>query len=911
MASESKPLVHTDIAEEGIIKDNLQKEFVNLNNYLPTVEASLDSLSKKLLTVAKGFKIENMGDVQKINDFLKQTTNVDKISTDLKKINRDLLDQAKIQTQLAKAAEAKNTAETKELKNKAELKLKEEELAQAQLKTAAQQKKNADQQLASQQKLIAQAEKEAQKVKLTQDAYGRLNKEYNIAARNAKNLAAEFGRDSEQAKKAAATAFALNAELVAIDETVGRNERKVGGYFQAFTKFYSFLRVAANIIPGLGISGIILLGWETLVALSEKLTGNLFKSNNLILENIQYAESQNAEHEKRIELLDEEARLLLELKALKGEISEIDAQKGIIDIKTAKELRDLTEEHAKQLAANRTAAGIDPKDLKNGRLPESVKATKQNIDPISGNVLPGTNEVETLNKAEIEKRKNFNAAALKLEKEYQDNYLLIISNSRLQKQLIENKKGSGEGKPNTIKDIENDYKVKNRLQIENTKEGFDRDKLSATLKAKEAVDEQEHIFKIKQETAKKEIAEENKRYENDKTHSKKEVADHQQFIATSQQKFTSQIKEAEQLKADTIVEINERLQQDLSDIDRKAYEKALDEGIRATRANEQLKLLETKEGSYARLQVQLENIEEEKNIALLNEKLLQEEKLEIIKKAQVDEEALKHEYYVKQIEEARKMTQAVVGAISDGLQRRAEVTQQADQKNINQHERQIDIQTKLAAEGRNNVLGAEIAASEKAEAKKLADAKKAAKQQEGFKLASLILDLTAAYAKAGNTDSPEFKALAVALTTRGLANAIAGSAYDGVSDTGGAGNVDNKGGKMWILHPHEGIVKREANERYDGAVGAMNDGTFDQWAMDNIYRPQFKAANTTTTQISSYSHDQVLGQIFERKFDALKKAFENKPTPSVKLGRLGEWTEEIQTENQRVIINHLYKKERL
>ena len=36
-----------------------------------------------------------------------------------------------------------------------------------------------------------------------------------------------------------------------------------------------------------------------------------------------------------------------------------------------------------------------------------------------------------------------------------------------------------------------------------------------------------------------------------------------------------------------------------------------------------------------------------------------------------------------------------------------------------------------------------------------------------------------------------------------------GSAFEGVDDTGPAGDWDGKGGKPWILHPHEQVYSRE------------------------------------------------------------------------------------------------------
>ncbi|HTM99372.1 MAG TPA: hypothetical protein VL088_11535, partial [Pedobacter sp.] len=53
------------------------------------------------------------------------------------------------------------------------------------------------------------------------DAYTLLNKQYQAAAINAKNLAVQHGIGSVEAKAAAAEALALNTQIQAIDKTVG------------------------------------------------------------------------------------------------------------------------------------------------------------------------------------------------------------------------------------------------------------------------------------------------------------------------------------------------------------------------------------------------------------------------------------------------------------------------------------------------------------------------------------------------------------------------------------------------------------------------------------------------------------------------------------------------------------------
>ena len=96
-------------------------------------------------------------------------------------------------------------------------------------------------------------------------AYALLNKEYIEAQKNAKNLAVIYGIESAEAKAAAASALALNTQLQAIDKTVGLSQRNVGNYGSVFQRAFGGLRTLANILPGVGISGILLFAIEPIM----------------------------------------------------------------------------------------------------------------------------------------------------------------------------------------------------------------------------------------------------------------------------------------------------------------------------------------------------------------------------------------------------------------------------------------------------------------------------------------------------------------------------------------------------------------------------------------------------------------------------------------------------------------------
>jgi hypothetical protein len=118
--------------------------------------------------------------------------------------------------------------------------------------------------------------------------YKQLTLAYNEAALKAKNLRLELANVSgtnnnnfaqvAKIKEAEAAAEALKNKIRELDLATGNTTSSIGRYnegvkqvavvsgnaFAGVSKFYGFLRVAANIIPGLGISGIFLAGFEAI-----------------------------------------------------------------------------------------------------------------------------------------------------------------------------------------------------------------------------------------------------------------------------------------------------------------------------------------------------------------------------------------------------------------------------------------------------------------------------------------------------------------------------------------------------------------------------------------------------------------------------------------------------------------------
>jgi hypothetical protein len=114
-------------------------------------------------------------------------------------------------------------------------------------------------------------------------AYGLLTKAYAAAQLQAKNLAAEQGVESVAAKAAAKDASVLAERLLTIDKTVGQSQRNVGNYVGGIKDAFGALRTLANILPGIGIGGIFLAGYEVIKSLITA-TGDLSEKQKTLNE---------------------------------------------------------------------------------------------------------------------------------------------------------------------------------------------------------------------------------------------------------------------------------------------------------------------------------------------------------------------------------------------------------------------------------------------------------------------------------------------------------------------------------------------------------------------------------------------------------------------------------------------------
>lgn len=255
-----------------------------------------------------------------------------------------------------------------------------------------------------------------------------------------------------------------------------------------------------------------------------------------------------------------------------------------------------------------------------------------------------------------------------------------------------------------------------------------------------------------------------------------------------------------------------------------------------------------------------------------------------------DEQRKAREQLLKQEQE---FIDSGLDALSNGLRKRQELVNAEFEKEIDFQKRNLEIQSKLAAEGKANTLAEAQAAIDQAEERKIQAQKRAEQTQQNIAIAKAFMDtLNQALQK----NEPFIKAFGEATAAAGLTEAflsklISGSALEGTEDTGAAeGNgLDGKGGKLFMVHPNERILTKEQNK----AIGGMSNEEL--VANATMYKrgeiPVFEKKSVSATH-ESISDELV--NVMRNEIQQLRKVIQDKPTQHVSLNGLNEWTETIE-----------------
>lgn len=239
-----------------------------------------------------------------------------------------------------------------------------------------------------------------------------------------------------------------------------------------------------------------------------------------------------------------------------------------------------------------------------------------------------------------------------------------------------------------------------------------------------------------------------------------------------------------------------------------------------------------------------------------------------------------HEEEIKEEESVAKELLKITKEYQDKIDK---LKEDATNSQLDKNRSAIQVQAQLAATGRDNTLAYELKHQEeleKAKQKEIADQKKHAKEQEAIAIGLAVLQ---GYEKLVQTEKPIkalFDAIAGAEGAKIAGKALAGSAFEGTEDTGKNGDLDGKGGMLWMLHPNERVVKAEDNAKLNGM---SNEDLVHNALMYENYNSSIAMADVSK---SSQVQDS-LNKILITKIETLTQVIKDKPESHTSIDNVG------------------------
>lgn len=345
--------------------------------------------------------------------------------------------------------------------------------------------------------------------------------------------------------------------------------------------------------------------------------------------------------------------------------------------------------------------------------------------------------------------------------------------------------------------------------------------------------------------------------------------------------FLLDVKEMDQKAYDDEIARQKKLQDDLEKLRKQGYDDALK--ARKDFFEKSKKIVEDR--------IKLEKDAEKDRRDLNKQQDDRDQRIREEERQQNQEDSIKRdEMRQKRIAQFIEDEQLFQNAIADGLNQRREQKMKALDDELAMIDENIKVQRDLQLNGDANTLA--FAEKQRADAlAKRAELEKKQKRQEELEdLAELFLKFAQGYAENGDLDA-NAKAFAQTLIAKGLTRAIAGTAEEGVEDTGrlGHGGMDGRGGRLWMLHDNEGVVTKKANEDAPGLVGLMNRKGFEgarEWAMQNIF-PDYSRSREG---YHSSDNTALIAEVMHDGLNKISKEVKNAGT-HLSLDDLNNWVE--------------------
>ena len=227
------------------------------------------------------------------------------------------------------------------------------------------------------------------------------------------------------------------------------------------------------------------------------------------------------------------------------------------------------------------------------------------------------------------------------------------------------------------------------------------------------------------------------------------------------------------------------------------------------------------------------------------------------------------------------------------------INEQLDDE-ISNREDAVSTQQQRAEQGLENTLAFEQQKLAEAEKAKLEQAKKEERQKRAILLSEAFLKAYIAELGQPDADSLKagFKAASGVLIADGLGKAIAGSAFDGIEDTGIAGDGDSKGGKLWMLHPHERVMDRANNDK----TGGMSNDNLADLAFD--FRNGNLIKSTDAQQVGYKIDNNGVELAIKGMKGDIVQAINDKPIQHVNVSDLGNLIETVYKNGSKITTTH-------
>lgn len=699
------------------------------------------------------------------------------------------------------------------------------------------------------------------------DAYERLKKETNDAQKEAKRLSAEFGVNSKQAKEAQKRFTELDDELAEVNKRMRDGRRDVGRYekgVKSLTKTFKAFASATIVLKILElIQGSVSQNsegaaefekvWVRVTATFQVISSRLIQAFQVIQNNfssfivnaqLQFAKLTNVLTDNG----DEVQRLQKEYDGLKKGNQNL----GAVFAGIAEEIQNLVDKNvkaidktlefrraiiqneeaiARQVKSQRELQAAFDDDstsledqIRNG---VAYRNSLRETQSLEADIVRDRQRIAELNAAanpfSLEAREELAAANRELAELLADQAELVASTEREIQKLRDD--ATQLNLDFYIDDFDNRKTVNERIIADET-QTFERRKqlLEENLRGAEEVFDLEEaaLNKSLQERGKAQLDFDELR----KNSSSEEIARIVRESGISEplairalevlrERRTFLQDNAEAQRDLNAAEAESRLIQDDIVLQQRALNKLQEEGVDLQMVLGDL--------SEQRLRNEIDNLRERIDVAgdgsaefirlnqELNDKLLEQDQARFDKEKKLEQDRL------EKLAEYAKSAQEAFSLLNDVFEARSERRIEAIDKEISAEEQRADRLAELAAQGNEDAEN-NLALNEQRQAELELQRKKQLERQQRQELAFTAIQTYAGKVQAGDPN-PLASTISDIAVLRAFINTLPGF-YDGTEDTGTVANpIDNKGGRLSILHDNERVIDKGNNK----IIGKMSN----------------------------------------------------------------------------------------